>query len=363
MRNVSKMGIKNLNKFLKKHAPQIFREVHLSEYKYKRVAIDVSLFVCKFKILYGDQWITSIINLISCLRKNDVHCVFIYDSGCPDEKLTERALRRQKRNDLQSKISTIEKDIKMFKENGIVSDYLRQQITKRQNSVQLESPKRLLSTTSTIDVSTMEFVLTKMKKQVLSVSDNDFKLTKELLKILDVPFHDAPLEAETMCADLCKRKLVDAVLTDDSDVIAYGAPIILSKINIANSTVIQVTLEDILEALEINYEMLLDFCILCGTDYNKNINLVGPEKAFKLIQIYNNIEGIAQNRKIDISVLTHEKVRCLFKDYKISDTSTISYCGTPNYDKLSKFAFENNLRLDLDYVKSCFSSPPTLSLE
>ena len=122
------MGIKNLNKFLRKHVPHVFREIHLSEYKYKRIAIDMSLFVCKFKILYGDQWITSLINLISCLRKNDVHCVFIYDSGCPDEKLAERAIRKQNKDNLQTRITTFESDFKMFKENGIITDFLRQSI-------------------------------------------------------------------------------------------------------------------------------------------------------------------------------------------------------------------------------------------
>ena len=35
------MGIHNLNKLLRKHCPDIFETIHLSEYAYKKVAVDV----------------------------------------------------------------------------------------------------------------------------------------------------------------------------------------------------------------------------------------------------------------------------------------------------------------------------------
>jgi hypothetical protein len=35
------MGIKNLNKFLREKTPEIFEPIHLSEYAFKKVAIDM----------------------------------------------------------------------------------------------------------------------------------------------------------------------------------------------------------------------------------------------------------------------------------------------------------------------------------
>ena len=42
------MGIANLNNFLRKNCIEVFEEIHISEYAYKKVAIDTSLFLCKF---------------------------------------------------------------------------------------------------------------------------------------------------------------------------------------------------------------------------------------------------------------------------------------------------------------------------
>ena len=87
------MGIANLNKFLRNNCPQVFVDVHLSEYAFKKIAIDTSLFMCKFKAICGDRWLTAFVNLVSCLRRNEIHCVFIYDNGAVAEKDIERARR------------------------------------------------------------------------------------------------------------------------------------------------------------------------------------------------------------------------------------------------------------------------------
>ena len=81
------MGIHDLNKFLRSQCPSVFEEIHISEYSYKKVAIDTSLYMCKFKVLYGDDWLSAFLNLVACLRRQNVHCVFIFDSGSPFEKI------------------------------------------------------------------------------------------------------------------------------------------------------------------------------------------------------------------------------------------------------------------------------------
>ncbi len=41
------MGIKNLNNLLRKNCPLVFEEIHLSEFSFSKVAVDISLFLCK----------------------------------------------------------------------------------------------------------------------------------------------------------------------------------------------------------------------------------------------------------------------------------------------------------------------------
>ena len=54
----------------------------------KKIAIDISLYMCKYKAIYGDNWLYAFLKLISSLRKNEIHCVFIYDNGAPPEKMS-----------------------------------------------------------------------------------------------------------------------------------------------------------------------------------------------------------------------------------------------------------------------------------
>lgn len=298
------MGIKNLNKFLRNNCPTIYEEIHISEYSYKKVAIDISLYLCKFKTVCGDRWLSAFINLISCLRKNEVHCIFCYDSGAPPEKERERKERAAQRAKLEEKVYKLEEAIEKYNLTCEVDPLLISFYQKKKKSAGIH--KRLLGRNdTTIDMNFVTIAVEKMRSQILEISSEDFKLTKKLFDILKVPYYDSPLEAETMCADLCKRGIVDAVLSEDTDVLAYGAPVFLSKINTHNGTCIRIKYTDVLEHLELSDGQFLDLCIMCGTDYNKNIFRVGPEKSYKYIKEYVSIEEIDVNTKLDITILNH----------------------------------------------------------
>ncbi len=63
-----------------------------------KVSVDVSLFLYKYKAIFGDGWMRAFLNLVMALRRNEVHCVFIYDTGCCPEKLAERERRKEGKN-------------------------------------------------------------------------------------------------------------------------------------------------------------------------------------------------------------------------------------------------------------------------
>jgi 5'-3' exonuclease len=71
----------------------------------------------------------------------------------------------------------------------------------------------------------------------------------------------------------------------------------------------------VLNALRLTSTQFLDFCILCGCDYNESIRLVGPATSYNYITKYGNIEGIKNIRKEDeINGLKHVECRTLFTD-------------------------------------------------
>ena len=259
------MGIKDLSKFLHDKCPEIFEPIHISEYHFRKVAIDTSLYLCNYKALYQDKWLGAFIRLISCLRENEIHCVFIYDSGYPPEKESERKERADARFKLEERICRLEEAVENYYSSGeidqILIDFQNKKGTARKSILRPNS----------INIKGIEYYVKKMRNQLFSISPQDFATTKQLFDILQVPYFNAPLEAETMCSDLCIQGKVDAVLSEDTDVLAYGAPVFLTKMNTLNGTCIRVKHPELLENLGMTADEFLDFCIMCGTDYNKNI--------------------------------------------------------------------------------------------
>ena len=346
------MGIHNLSPFLKKKCPIIFRDIHISKYRFKKIAVDLSLFLCKYKTVCGDRWIQAFINLVCCLRKYEVHPIFIYDSGAPPEKELERQERREHKRKLEEKWFNLNQCLELYHKTGEIDQSLRDLYEKYKS----KEPTRFLNVKKqTIDMSVVENSIEKIKGQIINISPEDYELTKRLFDILNVPYLQAPLEAETCCADLCKRGLVDGALSEDSDLLAYGCPIFLNKLDTSNGMCVEITYTELLQELDVTTDTFLDFCIMCGCDYNKNIPNIGPVKSFMLLKKFNSIENIVQNNPtIDITTLNHIRSRELFKDYEMIENLVV-YCGTPDFVLLEQFITRNNIRLDINSLKYVFS--------
>lgn len=334
------MGIKNLNKFLREKCPEIFETTHISHYGFKKVAIDISLYLHKFKAIAGERWLAAFLNLVASLRRNHIHGVFVFDGKSPPEKSDERAKRRREREKLEKYIHELEEGVNEYHKTGAVPTVLMKLWNRRR------SPKRLLGKSKTVD---MEWVLDKVKQksyQLIDIGPEDFQTAKELFSILSIPCLTAPWEAEKMCAKLCTDGLVDAVLSEDTDVIAYGAPVFLTKIDTNQDTVIAINNKKVREALGLSYPQLLDLCIMCGTDYNPNIFRVGAHTAYKKLLKFKNIEGVESGTTLDTSILKYKKVRELFTEFEDYKIESIPYCGSPDYEKLLTFLLKHKVWYD-----------------
>ena len=136
--------------------------------------------------------------------------------------------------------------------------------------------------------------LMKLEKNMIPILPEYFTLLRELLRLMNITFYDADSEAEGTCSLMARKGLVDGVLTEDTDVMAYGTPLMFFNLNLQNETVSVLSLNDVLTNLEINFEALQDFCIMCGTDYNSNMKNIGSKKSFKLVQTYGSLENISK---------------------------------------------------------------------
>jgi flap endonuclease-1 len=352
------MGIANLNKLLRKNCPNVFEDIHLSEYAFKKIAIDTSLFMCKFKAICGDRWLSAFVNLVSCLRRNEIHCVFIYDNGAVQEKDIERARRVEQREKSEAKVSELENALEKYYRTNEVDDILIE-LYKKMDKPNKAPMRRLLGVNpnrpeSEIDMELVKQKIEKMRSQILEISKEDYAVTRELFDILKVPYYLAPLEAETCCSDLCKRGLVDAVMTEDTDVLAYGANVFLSKIDTVNDTCVRIVYEDILSSLKLTSAEFTDVCIMCGCDYNTNIPKVGPETSYKHILKYRTIDEIGDKLKLDITCLNHVRTRELFTKYEQLDIKMVPFCGKPDITELEGFMRKHNINLCTEKLRKNF---------
>ena len=115
----------------------------------------------------------------------------------------------------------------------------------------------------------------------------------------------------------------------------------------------QINMEELLNMLEMTQYQFRDMCIMCGTDYNKNIPKIGPMKAYSLMNEYKNIDEMEKQTQKDVSILKHHRVRELFSFENDYYTKKISSCGKVDINKLEKFLFKHNCNMHKDYLERC----------
>lgn len=354
------MGIKNLKDLIKRYASSSISEVHLSNFRLKRVAIDVSLYLFRAKARANssgrdDQWPNDFIYIVSALRRHNIHPIFVFDSDSPTEKDKTKKERASKRQNLRDRVNVFSTLLEKYHKTGDVDPLLMDFVDDKQQY--LLSPDEKV-----FDVGAATDKLNRLKSQIINVCTADFILIRELLDTLGVPYVDAATEAEKTCSFFCNTNIVDAVLTEDSDVLAYGANIFLYNLDTVKGTVNQIDFRVVLQKMDLSRESFLDLCILCGTDYNTNMKGIGPEKSLQLIREYKTIENIEAvtdqfgNKRYDVSVLNYTRCRELFNSMVDEKEVVFKYTGVPDISRVENLIQENNLLINPKVVENAFST-------
>jgi len=134
-------------------------------------------------------------------------------------------------------------------------------------------------------------VATAMKGSV-RISEEDKQRLNRLVSAMGLPYIIAPEEAEKYCAQLVREGHCRAALSSDTDLFAHGCPVIIRQLkgNVARVCI----LDNVLRQLDMSYETFVDFCVMCGTDYNPNVPGFGTERSYKLIQQYGSLEAMPE---------------------------------------------------------------------
>tara|TARA_A100001035_G_C27778818_1_gene500567 strand:- start:1211 stop:2173 length:963 start_codon:yes stop_codon:yes gene_type:complete len=238
------MGIRNLNKLINKKCKDIIIKYKLKELENKTIVVDISIYLYKYKSytnLFGYMY-----NMLMLFKKYNIYPIFIFDGKSPDEKkfLIEQRKKEKKMNEIE--IKNIEKSINNYK----------------------------------INIDELNSKLLLLKKKVVKINKYDINNIKILFNMCNILYFDAEGEADFLCAELVKKNIAWACLSEDTDLFVYNCTRVLKNLDIINETVLLYDTSKILNKLKLNINEFRMICVVSGTDYfnnkckNYNINYI-----------------------------------------------------------------------------------------
>jgi len=320
------MGVKNLNKCIKRYNPSCLKTTKMSDYKNKTIAIDISIFLYKRiastrKIMGKDltapdgritSHLLGLVNLIVKLLNNKITPVFIFDGKPPEIK--KNTLK--KRN-----------DIKKHAEEELENDELS-------------------------DAQKLTYFM-----QTIKITSDMINDAKELLTTLGIPFIQSLEEADPQCVCLLENKLVYAVATEDMDLLTFKCERLLKNFFSNNDDdIIEINYNNMIEGLKLDKDQFLDFCILLGCDYLPTLPGLGSVKSYNYIKKYKSIEKILEVPQIGKNVIQvpENYNYTIVRDYF---NKSSSQCIIPTEDELKiKRDKDENIKIhDLIVTKYNFN--------
>ena len=321
------MGIKNLIAWLKKNHHSVLSQEHISKWEYTTIAVDGSIFMCKFKATAQEQWLESFISMVCWLRRANIHPIFVWDGSPPPEKNEEKMRRKILKKKQEDNINRLEAAIESYdafrtphrtphrtpeaeaKAMTIPQKNLLQEVFAKEEKKM--APLLICPGGRPFSIDIVKDKLAKMKKNNFTIRPADYELLKKCLDVLKIPHVQAPGEAEKWCCQMVKDGIAEAVFSEDSDCMAYGVSTLLCKPLYNENKWTVIRHDELLEELQWTHSQFVDFCIMCGTDYNKNIRGIGPNKAYRLIDTSRKIEDLPMSPE-QLSILKYSAARRLF---------------------------------------------------
>jgi 5'-3' exonuclease len=303
------MGIKGLRDLIKRQVKEkesYFEQcIPVLEFQNKRVVVDASLYLYTYKATHQEDFIIPFEHLINLFQEAEITLLFVFDGISPEEKSKEKQKRCDQRQLQKTNLELLEKDLQNFKITGVVSDDLQ-----KTHDKYLQTNSKAFKNLTSFSYYIAQSSLTKKANNIVEIKKQDVLDLKQLLDRRNVSHIIADGEAEVVASSIVKQGLADAVLTRDSDALACGAPVIINQINLYTRELTIIKFQTILDVFDLSFDSWLDLCIMCGTDFNKNIPKIGPVNSLKLIKQHKTLENIS--KQINTDILDYVNVRSLF---------------------------------------------------
>jgi 5'-3' exonuclease len=233
------MGIRGLTGWIRWALQTSPTSIDWKKYSGKRIGIDILGFLYRAKaqqqpiVLYLAQ-------LIAAFRAHNIEPVPIFDGKPPDEKreaLKQRTMLR------------------------ITSDAKRKQLNTDIEHVPMSEQQR----------SIVESALRTLDMNAAYLTSEERDVAKQFFYACGITPLNATGEADNVLAYFSKRGLVDAVISNDLDLLARGVETLLVPVTRAlpgdTNGWTEYNLTHILNTASLSYEQFVEMCVLMGCDY------------------------------------------------------------------------------------------------
>ncbi|KAK2971884.1 hypothetical protein RJ640_015404 [Escallonia rubra] len=139
----------------------------------------------------------------------------------------------------------------------------------------------------------------------------------QILKSENIEFVVAPYEADAQLAYLsgieAEKGGIVAVISEDSDLLAYGCPAVVFKMD-RHGNGEEIVLDKVFDPARVpslgnlNKELFTGMCVLAGCDFLPSVPGIGPSKAYSLVSKYRNLDRV-------LSILKFAKGNQMPEDY------------------------------------------------
>jgi 5'-3' exonuclease len=370
------MGLEGVSEYLRKKHSNVITNSHLSEFAFKRIAVDISGFIYRYMSIYGKEntmWLKCFINLIILMRSNNVTFIPVFDGKPPKEKSEEIAERRKAKDNLTDKVATVENHLEDYVNTGKVSERLKDIIVNEEKKNKDKKASLLHSLHSEVNeepkddedysltpnqLEVLNEYIRKQNTYIFSITSEDIKQLKDIFDLFNVPYIQAIHEAEQTCCSLVNTGLCDAVLSNDTDCLAHRVNIFIYNLDTSKGTVKYIKKSELLESIEFEKEeQLTDFGILVGCDYNRSRRLknIGPVKAQQLIKECKDLETIKSKYKKDIDSINYKRCRELFNYELTTEEKNIKVWRKPNLELVKEELKSREIFVDYNKIEKVFN--------
>ena len=179
---------------------------------------------------------------------------------------------------------------------------------------------------------------------------------KGLLEVMGIPLVQAPGEGEAQSSYLTRTGVLHGTASQDYDTLMFGSPVLIRNLSSPRTRRTQggtktiypemYRLNEVLEALEISYEQLIDLGILMGTDFNEGFEKVGPKTAYRYITKYGSFEATRDaEEKIKTSEIDYKTIRDIFLNPDVDKSVHVNFDQDFNLEEIYSFLKDRNFEL------------------